>query len=1013
MSTDSGWLAVINEGTVTGPLASRLGFIALALALAAVVSTASAQTQRVTPHGIQCGGYEVSFNELSASSEGANSGRRAQLREIFSYATAALDACDHVDSLPGCLSVTHWVNERKVDYPGDLDARTRLLALDHVLLMNSRRVLAHAHCLAQVTQAFEDGFSETCSQLIEAERNSDDDAVENISRTLVDVAPEGRIKMRLLAADVMRGPSDQSAADRLLKQLELNVTRCSAADKKCSPEKAEASVEVIRMTRARAFYDGRRKLGEPKKRESSDDGTSPSGDPIGTVESMPSRVAFAVEQVPYNRPDMRLPDWTKSKDDDQVKDSQPTGAPPQRSPGESGASASADGEERGRGRVRTRDVSWVMPELAAIEDREKACQSATFYVSARGVVHYNPRSSERADVQSDASDRAQCPARKAGPPDERATICVDSSNYALDRPFVVDLTQYNDQGFGAHEPSELSTDTPRLTRSVKAWPGEKTPIDDVLCQSLIRIQVSGFPRGQSLRAIAMQGTKAQLEKNVFSLDLVAEARELELDRTQLAATNGDVLGLVGFADLLAKDAAYEAGLKKMQTAATAKDAKGLKQAQQEAGGAIGALLGRYIEDPRGIMLSSTTRAWIDAQGKLSTADDSKLEPLLPDEVKLRELASTIAQRIASLNTTMQTARTRDLGFRKKLYRLCSLANYLVPFVDEDVLLDAGREGVYVLDYDFSSGFRGSTVYRLDEEDRIFLRVRHVKPAYGIALSVNDRGIVQHTVSLVGYASANGTPSGAQSNEVAAEMQQWRESLYDLDPDTPVAQPDSTQILSLGSLTGGRKYNLALCADKGGGANCQDEASADKTVADGSAKKRVIARNTIVVQAKHHLGVRAGLGANISLGKVRVVEAEPALDAQLVRGRNHSTDFALPLLLCVYIGGRYGSEGPPPRSNGPLAGLDLMTLGTTPRLYGGWVLDLYGIGLTGGVSLDKLSTVNAREGTALASTEKAPSEDGWYPGVFLALTTDLDIFQAVYGAYFSPAKYPTVGAGAPR
>jgi hypothetical protein len=370
-------------------------------------------------------------------------------------------------------------------------------------------------------------------------------------------------------------------------------------------------------------------------------------------------------------------------------------------------------------------------------------------------------------------------------------------------------------------------------------------------------------------------------------------------------------------------------------------------------------------------------------------------------------------------------------------------------VDEDVLLDdeeALDSGIYVLDYDFDSGFERTTPRPLTEKDSVFVRVRHVRPGYAVSVSFDDKGVVQHAVSLIGMPSSS-TATGASTESASSAS---APDTGDADPDNPLVEARSTQIMSLGRLGGRRRYDITLCVQEGApSANCSAGGSApppnptvealtnvtntlaatvtklaatnpaaagasDSKKPAAPAGSRVIARNTLVVHQKGYLGVRLGVGADVAFGAVRELDTLPGSGNQIfVRSPDVTGDFALPLLVTYYVGGRDLIDGPPGRlTHGPSLGLDLLKIGADPRLYLGYTLDVAGFGVTFGGSLSRIQSVDAPPGTYVGSNATGTLLDQMHGGVFAAATTDLDIFEAVYRSYFAQAQFPTIGTGTP-
>jgi hypothetical protein len=645
----------------------------------------------------------------------------------------------------------------------------------------------------------------------------------------------------------------------------------------------------------------------------------------------------------------------------------------------------------------------VNPYLAALwkraDDQEESCERATLRVSPSGALIHQP--------EYDA-------ARK-----RRPTLCVDTARYSIARPFEVEVAEY---------PLDTATGSSLRGRTYTAFPGQPTHIT-LPRSALIRITVRGYPSGASLRFLASRGQDLALSPVIGTSELLTQ---------QLAAANrqvayeqkvAGVASLTRLANSVATDAELIAAVTALNAAiATAAQKAGAKDeleaarvAAQKGVDAYRAALGRFRGGVDGSNAVNDAQAVVQAESlapivPAATADTAGLPAgpagvtaLQAIVVQLASIAGLIASKASELQPGVDTL-ARDMAQQNRtLERLCRLSNSLIPVVDEDVLIEPGgdptRSDTYVLDYDYDAGFRRTTADKLWSNKRLFVRVRHVRPNEGVALVLDNGQVVQHAPSLIGFPTAapaaeNGAGFATSAHAVTA----------DDDPDRPLIQARSTQILPIGKLAGGKRYDMTLCA-QGGPAPpiCSATAAGSTNPTSPPSTSRVIARNTIVVHEARYLGVRAGFGASMVFGRVRSISTTPGSPPQyLVTEDERTTDFALPLLLTWYPIGRDAVEGPPRFSWGLVSGIDMLKITGPPPIYFGATADVSGFGITLGGLIQSMQSVNAPANTYLPSADAGTKQSAWHGGVFAALTTDFDIFQAVFREYFSNAKWPTVG-----
>jgi hypothetical protein len=432
--------------------------------------------------------------------------------------------------------------------------------------------------------------------------------------------------------------------------------------------------------------------------------------------------------------------------------------------------------------------------------------------------------------------------------------------------------------------------------------------------------------------------------------------------------------------------------------------------------------------------------------------------------RLMKIATQLVGLVDTLNPGEQDGATATPASPKKppiADVLCSLTSSIVPLVSEDILVRGRGEHIdpYVLEYDFGGGFLHATPGLLWEDHPIFVVVRNVAPGWSISVDTGKGTVVQRDLTLVGL-----TNSADPGGEI--HTGESRDSFTSILPLSREMQPPSTHILSIGYPSGDVRRDVTVCASKGGSGcpvgatsensgaiaggpkpaqpatpavpaqttvvgqadansasiaatnvpkpaaakgNETDEtrATSGPAVRDTQPVWRLLGKNTVVVHRRHYLGVRAGLGAAWSFGGFQTLENDPSVGKQVVQHSKTDTDWALPLLLAWYPRGRDATEMPEKFSFGFSGGLDLLKIGTTPRLYGGVVFDFDGFGITAAMSTERAAYVVGNVNDFYDSSATAPTVNVWRPGVFLGLTTDLDIFEAVYRSYFDKANFPVI------
>jgi hypothetical protein len=963
----------------------------------AAPSTASAQF--VTSTGVTCGDEVVSFDTLNMPTEGANAARLKEMDKLYTYALAAWSVCGGstaysaavaaaatppypvaavaivaaapnacggkglgecvVDEYPGCSFVATWLETRTLlkRWPRTYAMRGPLRALDAELPAQAMRVLAHKTCddaKAHLPRAcVELAVAEASAKGVELCKASD---------------PQFESARKLVAPDVVFAALDD---------LETSNKTCERDARACQPDeqrKAATFARIIATAKTLAFYEINQP-GCPSKTNYANQVTDAIGRRVEDVK-FDRPVLTSIPRPPAPQCGMPIPAWIAPAANPKL------------------AVYNAVKEE----------FDAVRSDNRAFDECEEpistACRNSTYYVGPSGALTHQDFKSSR------------------GLP----TLCIDSSSFAIDRPFEVVISAYPT---GPEPPTRI----PTLTRAV--WPGEQAELDlDQMFEnyrmSIVRVTVRGYPRGVSLRALAQRGQDGpRLLTSYESSDLRAEARKVAEARAPLAAEWSEISALDALVTALTTDPAYISAVKAMNdsavdASATPSDAKKLEDANTKINLAIDAIskfLEQYGKRPENVDKLEVWDAVIQAKKQMPPAvilADTKTVPLMKTaQLKVVGYKPTLDTVVATKRASLSSATTDRDALDHKLTRLCRISKELIPMVDEDVLTAESGPGTYVLDYDYEAGFQRAPARSLKETDRVYVRVRRVQPGGSVAIAIGNKGVVQHAISLVGFTPA--TPGAVANPAVVPQAlagtadpfpalsSGQRSRFNDLDPDQVIVQASSTQILVLPGLEGATRYELTLCAlgDK--------TQSCPPPTADGG-KARIIARNLVVVHSERRLGVRAGLGFTGTFGPVRtLVDKQESTKLKYVRETNVTPDFAVPLLLTYYAIPRDAVDFPRGFSLGFGAGLDMVkTFQAKPKMYGSLVLDWSGFGLTGGFLVEGRDSVDVAAGRYVTD---ASTTMRFYPGAFLGLTTDLDIFEAVFSKYINGTKdLPTVGAG---
>lgn len=979
-----------------------------------LVAPSTARAQYVTSTGVHCGDEEISFDTLNVPTEGANAARLKELARIFAHAREAWAACDGTaDKYPGCAFVSTWIKAR-VDAGAAVwqqpryAERIRLRALDANLLRQATRVLAHKGCAD-----FKEGMPQPCIDLVAAEALA-------AGRTLCS-DPEDEMRERVAG---QRNPGEKASVLRDAQK------KCAGKPDECSktPElrrKAEAYEFVDAAAKTVLFYDA--PAGCLSKADAATD--------------MNEDLVRQLDAMPINRPVPALPDIAPEPPGNAPLPSPigPRAGPSMKDLYRLSLTAYYNGpafaaltptqrQHLTAYGMLTGPERAVQAELRALRKHEHsgsanrdACRDATFYVAPSGAL-----------IQREITSN-------------HITVCVDTSSYAIDRPFEVEVTVYPTRGKNSW------IGVPAISQAV--WPGEPTGLDLAALQnppnesppvSVLRITVRGTPRGVSLRALAQRGEEGSaFDKSYESSELRAQARKVLEAKTALEADLAKAAALDTLASALARektldraadDADQEIKLAEKDTSKAAGASKKTNDAKK----ALEDFLHRYGRQPANVDNRAAISALLVARGLLgaipnsTTTDADKMKAIVAE---LRRYQSALNNAAAELrHKQSDSANLRD-QLDRKLTRLCRISKEMIPVIDEDLLNGNEAKGTYVIDYDYVAGFQRATPRDLQDSDRVYLRVRRVPPRAAVAAVVGDLGVVKHDVSLVGISPSDaGNQNGARPGTLSNGH--TRSNIDDLKPEQVALQASSTHILVLPSFDGARRYELKVCRISGATQSCepakpaseapssaQQTASAapaasttpptNPTRGDSAAANSagVMSHSTVVVHTQRRLGVRAGVGASIVGGDLRsLVDVAESKSMKYVRGSKVTPGLGVPVLLTFYLTARDAIDFPRGRAWAISAGVDMVdAFKARPKFYAGPVLDLWGFGITLMYALEGQNSVDLQEGRYVSATANVPSTMRFYHGGFIGLTTDLDIFQTVFSKYvLGNPKLPAVG-----
>jgi hypothetical protein len=580
--------------------------------------------------------------------------------------------------------------------------------------------------------------------------------------------------------------------------------------------------------------------------------------------------------------------------------------------------------------------------------------------------------------------------------------------------------------------------TPAAQQIEWLWPGEPKRVNLEMSDrgpaQVAHLTIGGYPRRELLRAISHHSGGPLQQTDIFSF--VEQAKKASASKPAQATASG----LKDFAKVILADKSAVGALKSLGDA--------LAKAGKVSSDAV---MTQELITPTESALSRIRFLAMALPGDQQKALDAMLPKdgevqnapgptyIFPLATNVYQLVQTLTAGTPSASASSQSQPDADLAAAT----LCSIANEVVPLVSEDILIRGQTESKdpFVLEYDFGGGFQLSTPRPLWDTDPIFIVVRNVQPGWSVGVVLGNRSIVQRDATLVGLPRSSPPAPSTTFEERTSQSRPGFDTLKPLDREM---QPPGTQILPIGRLSGSARYDVTVCASDsatddcsapsvsssvtktsvtgGGTAGADAGMSTAGTVDGGGAlspnalssvtsstvtpNHRTIAKNSLQVHSKHYLGVRAGFGGVFLSGTFQDTALVPGVAGSVVRRQTGQGDFMLPLLLNYYFGGRDTTELSTQVSWGIAAGIDLLKLNPDFRLYAGPTFDVGGVGLTLMATAGRVPYVSAAQGTVVASSSAVQTDTVWRYGGGLAMTTDLDIFEAVFQNFFNPPSLPT-------
>jgi hypothetical protein len=1014
----------------------------------------------------QAGTNSFSFTELGPSTLGANATRLEKVRRMAGYFKAIEPLC-RGQRFPGCEAVLAWHNRQLVPWPTTPDPdylakRVRLLQGDDDMLVEVTRVLGHSACQSQIPK-----ISDACTALVAAEEKASPDVSARVDAVIKCFANQP--KQPPPAPDPKTKPATDPQKRALAFYASYALWRSGGSENICAPALTEADRQAAEKSADDAANAASDSVAKYRAALRAIAAAQAKADAIrnGTAaQKMAAAAATKAAQEAAVKAENVAGEAVKKADQLRKAHLEMTPNIPAGDPTNLEAT-NAFGESPETERYRWNPASTEVGRAAAAATTIKpsssgsvaprsgseegallrnlvSCQNATFYVSpTRELVRHT--------LDNEVGNQI--------------SVCVDTSGFAVDQPIQVMVTTPSAQrvyGLWPGEPQVLPLETTFGETQVAHLTISGYPRREVL-RALAK-HVNGPLSGRDAFDLLAKAEKLGVTADTAS----ATTKVLDKLSTTLAKNlpvSAALFDLSSEADKITSGHGDRSKLKALAEVAFTVLRKAVKDdpAYQDPGAqkALDALFPPVTDPPP------------DGPVKPSVTAIEKSSNDLTNIVKtLTSFLPNLNAKVLALKSSSQSdSDTKDdLGTAARI--MCALTSEVVPLVVEDVLVLGCNDGScrdpspYLIQYDFTGGFERTNQGRpLKDKDKIFVEVQGVRPGWSIGAAINNRSVVQRNMALVGLSQTD-TEQFSFSDQTSQSASGFN-ALKPLDLDVQAA---STQIIALGSLSGSARYVFQVCASSSATDDCTApvpppspqasppaaaataapsasttlaiaapvagaappatqtgaqpavSAAAVSTTSTTTPKTtvaapvpiahRTIALNSLVVHSYRHLGVRAGVGVAESFSvkdNYRDLVPIAGNSASGVRSLDRDTQFGVPLLLTYYLGeGRDPTDLPHGFTGGFVGGIDVLNAFTHPRVYLGGVVDWSGFGLVVAASLESVATISNPSGSVV-DPSAVQSDTVWLPGFLVGLTTDVDIFEAVFNAYFGSNQLPTIAA----
>jgi hypothetical protein len=1090
-----------------------VGLLFACCTLAAAPDLALAEAT-FTANGVECSNDDgndntFSFTELGPSVLGANQARIEKIRRLGGYYDSVHEICQG-QWFPGCGGVEDWHDWQNVQWPTSSDTdylnkRIQLLDRDDDMLIEATRVWAHLTCQRQVPTP-----SEACVALVAAEE-------------LASPAVRRRVSDVLDCEGAKAPPGSKTLEEPVRRALAFYASYAywteDGTDKTCAPLPAPSAAAPTPKSGLQAA--------PPKKQGTGKDSAASANDPPASVIAIrdvfqaESKAAEAGKRADEEQSRLKTLEMAAQAAEARVASIEQrlgrerNGATTKRLDEEAAQAREVAEKAESDAKAQAIAVDQAEKKAAALRNqaagmRTKALEqfkNEAFPPSSDNRFEWEPASTsvgraanailtnqpvpdpEPHAVRSGSEEEALARNLVACP---NATFYVSPTRelvrHVLDGQVPNQISVCADTtGFAIDQPLQLRVTTPSAERIYRLWPGEPQviPLETTLWEPQVaRLTISGYPRREVLRSLARHVTGPLNGEDAFDL-LQKAANSADDVGTTAATAKKTAERLESLGKRVAKNEAVSRAMLDLSKELGKKDPKDLAPRSD----AFYVLLREAItKEPEYADIAA--KKAIDGILPVATEpppDHPDNKPTVtalakaPGDIDLiaKSLAGffdNLASAATQLKVTAKAAQETQDNLAKSARIMCELTSEVVPLVIEDVLVrgcggadcDAKTNAPYLIQYDFTGGFERTNQARpIKDTDKVFVAVQDVRPGWSVGVALNDRSVVQRNTALIGLSQ---TDTAAFSfKDQTSESTPGFDALKPLDMD--VLAP-GTQILSLGTLSGGARYTLHVCASSSAADDCTtvvpttsapatpsspggvsgpsntaaspapptsgtppSPSSPGQSPSSGAALPspsassstspstypmptsvpvhRTIALNSVVVRSYRHFGVRAGFGLSVD-GTVddryRDLVPVPGSSNSSVRSRPGDAEFGVPLLVSYYIEGRDPMDLPHGFTTGPTVGLDLLNAFSSPRAYLGWVFDIGGVGITTAVSGEVAPTYDNATGSVVAPGAQQKDND-FLLGGFIGLTTDLDIFEAIFANYFSPLPFPTLASNA--